>query len=34
MKLDFQLEFLSTVVLLRDYQGNVVKTSRNVPIST
>lgn len=30
MTVDFQLEFVSTILLLRDYQGNIIKTSRKL----
>lgn len=31
MALDFQFEFVSAILLLRDYQGNVIKTSKKLP---
>lgn len=33
MEIDFQLEFVSTILLLRDYQGNVIKISKKLPES-
>jgi len=33
MAADFQLEFVSTILLLRDYQGNIIKTSKKLPDS-
>lgn len=33
MDLNFQFQFLNTVILIRDYQGGVIKVSRDVPIS-
>lgn len=33
MAVDFQLEFVNTILLLRDYHGNIIKTNREVPKS-
>lgn len=33
MAINFQLDFLNTVVLIRDYEGKIVKISRDVPDS-
>lgn len=33
MAVDFQFDFVSTILLLRDYQGNIIKKSRKLPDS-